>query len=260
MSENYILFNVEDSGVATLTLNRPEKYNAFIPEMIDQWTKVLAEAADNPAVRVIVLTGAGKAFCSGGDAGKMAHRATQDALTRKHFLWRQVHKIPLLLEQMDKPIIAAINGVARGAGLDMALMCDIRFMAESATVGESYINLGLIAGDGGAYYLPRLIGMDKALEIFWTGRAVGAKEAEQLGMVTRAVPDDQLMAVTYDLARRIAAQPFEAVRAYKRLTYQSRELSLAAHLDMVSSHVAALRDTDDHRQRIAAVVAKRAKT
>ena len=260
MAENYILFDVKPSGVATLTLNRPEKYNAFTPEMIDQWFEVLAKAADDPAVRVVVLTGAGKAFCAGGDAGKMEHRATQDALTQKHFLWRQVHKIPLLLEQLDKPIIAAINGVARGAGLDMALMCDIRFMAESANVGESYINLGLIAGDGGAYYLPKLIGMDKALEIFWTGRSVGAKEAEQLGMVTRAVPDDQLMAVTYELAERIAAQPFEAVRAYKRLTYQSRNLSLTAHLDMVSSHTAILRDTDDHRQRIAAVAAKRAKT
>ena len=160
MAENFILFDVKPSGVATLTLNRPEKYNAFTPEMIDQWFAVLSKAADDPAVRVIVLTGAGKAFCAGGDAGKMEHRATQDALTQKHFLWRQVHKIPLLMEQMDKPIIAAINGVARGAGLDMALMCDIRFMAESANVGESYINLGLIAGDGGAYYLPKLIGMD----------------------------------------------------------------------------------------------------
>ncbi len=260
MSEQMILFDVRASGVATLTLNRPEKYNAFTPEMIDQWEAVLRKAADDPAVKVIVLTGAGKGFCSGGDAGKMENRASLDALTQKHFLWRQVHRIPLLLEQMDKPIIAAINGVARGAGLDMALMCDIRFMAASANVAESYVNLGLVAGDGGAWYLPRMIGMDKALEIFWTGRAVGAEEAERLGMVTRAVPDDELMSVTYDLAEKIAAQPFEAVRAFKRLAYQGRTATLAAHLDAVSSQVTILRDTDDHRERVAQLASKQRKT
>ena len=141
--------------------------------------------------------------------------------------------------------------------MDMALMCDIRYMAESATLAESYIAMGLIAGDGGTYYLPRLIGLDKALEMFWTGRSVGAAEAERMGLVTRVVPDAELMASTYDLARRIAAQPFEAVRAYKRATYQGMEMGLAAHLDMVSSHTSILRDTPDHRAKVAAFLARK---
>ncbi|WEX12458.1 enoyl-CoA hydratase-related protein [Chelativorans sp. AA-79] len=248
--EKYILFETDEHGVATLTLNRPEKYNAFIPEMLTQWREKLAEARDDPKVHVVVLTGAGKAFCAGGDSGKMADRATENALTRKDFLWRQVHEIPLLLDRFEKPIIAAINGAARGAGLDMALMCDIRYMAESANVAESYINVGMIAGDGGGYYLPRLIGLDHALEICLTGRVVGSAEAKALGMVTHVVPDEELLPAAYKLARTIAEQPQAAIRMYKRSLYQSLSMTLSAHLDMVSSHTSVLRETPEHRERV----------
>ncbi len=115
-------------------------------------------------------------------------RAESDSFERKNYLHRHVHRIALLMERIDKPTIAAINGVARGAGMDMALMCDLRLMADSAQLAETYINIGLIAGDGGAWYLPRLIGNARALELFWTGRAVGAQEAERIGLVNRAVP------------------------------------------------------------------------
>jgi len=251
--ETLVLYQVDDFGVATITLNRPDKLNAFTPEMIDLWVAHLTAAGADTAVRVIVLTGAGRAFCAGGDAGKLNERAAADAMTRKDSLWRGVHRIPLLMEALDKPVICAINGTARGAGLDMALMCDIRLMARSASLAESYINIGVIAGDGGAYYLPRLVGIDRALEIFWTGRKVESDEAERLGVVTRVVDDADLMAATHELARRIAAQPTEAVRAYKRITYQSLNLPLATHLDMVSAHSAVLRDTEEHRQLVAAL-------
>lgn len=260
MSEPMVKLEVRPSGVATLLLNRPEKYNAFTPEMIEEWIAALHKADTDPAVKVIVLTGAGKAFCTGGDSGKMEKRASEDSLTQKHFLWRLVHKIPLLLEQMDKPIICAINGVARGAGMDMALMCDMRFMAASTNMAESYVNLGLVAGDGGAWYLPRIVGVDKALDILWTGRQIGAEEAERLGLVTRAVPDADLMKVTYEYAERLAAQPSESVRAFKRLVYQGLHMSLYAHLDAVSSQVTILRDTDEHRERVKQLAAKSRKT
>ena len=255
-----VLFSKDSDGIATLTLNRPEKYNAFTKDMIVAWTRLLAECEDDPSVKVIVLTGAGKGFCSGGDIGAQRERAKNDALERKDFLFRYVHTIARTMQRLDKPVIAAINGAARGAGLDMALMCDLRMMAQSATLAETYINVGLIAGDGGTYYLPRLIGVARALELFWTGRIVDAAEAERIGLVTRVVADDQLLPVTHELARTIAAQPFEAVRAYKRAVYQGLTMSLDAHLDMVSSHTSILRDTPEHRQRVEAFLQRRRKS
>ncbi|HYC49252.1 MAG TPA: enoyl-CoA hydratase-related protein [Burkholderiales bacterium] len=255
--ESLVLFDVDEHGVATITLNRPEKYNAFTKDMIIRWGTLLEQCESDPKIRVVVLTGAGKAFCSGGDIGAQKERAKNDALERKDFLWRHVHKIAFVMERMDKPTIAAINGAARGAGLDMALMCDLRVMADTATVAESYINVGLIAGDGGTYYLPRLIGLPRALELFWTGRAIGAAEADRIGLVNKVVPLGELMPATYELARAIAAQPFEAVRAYKRAVYQGMDMRLAAHLDMVSSHTSILRDTPEHREKVAAFLSRK---
>ena len=250
--DSTLMFSQDDDGIATLTLNRPDKYNAFTKDMIIRWGCLLEQCEADPKVKVVVLTGAGKAFCSGGDISAQKDRANNDSLERKDFLFRHVHKIALIMERMDKPTIAAVNGAARGAGLDMALMCDLRVMASTATLAESYINVGLIAGDGGTYYLPRIIGMSRALELFWTGRAIDAAEAERIGLVNQVVEFDHLMPATYELARRIAAQPFEAVRAYKRAAYQGMNMTLATHLDMVSSHTSILRDTPDHRNRVAA--------
>ncbi|MEP9378672.1 enoyl-CoA hydratase-related protein [Aquabacter sp. CN5-332] len=262
METDTIRFDVDGDGVATLLLNRPEKLNAFDRTMLERWNEALLRSMDDEAVKVIVLTGAGRAFCAGGDAGNMQKRAEspENALDRKDYLFRLVHTIALTMERLDKPVIAAINGAARGAGLDMALMCDIRVCTESATVAESYINLGLAAGDGGAWYLARLIGPDRALELLWTGRAVGAQEALELGLVTRVVPDDQLLPATYELARRIAAQSQPAIRMSKRIFYQSVNLPLVTHLDMVSSHMAVLRDTPEYRAKLAEVVARTRKS
>lgn len=254
-----ILLENDEQGVATLTLNRPDKMNAFDREMLKAWEAALLACEDDPKVRVIVLTGAGRAFCAGGDASDMKKRSADSALDRKDYLFRHVHKIALAMERMDKPVIAAVNGAARGAGMDLALMCDIRFASHSATFAESYVSLGLTAGGGGAWYLPRLTGLDHALEIIWTARAVGADEALKLGLVTRVVPAEALLAETYELARRIAAQPEHAVRFSKRAVYQGRDMSLMAHLDMVSSHIAVLRDTDDYRSKVAALIATKSR-
>jgi enoyl-CoA hydratase/carnithine racemase len=247
-----VCMDVAADGVATLTLNRPEQLNAFNLEMIAAWRAALEAAESDDRVKVVVVTGAGRAFCAGGDFEEMVKFSAMDALERKNFLYRNVHRIPLALERMDKPVLAAINGAARGAGLDMALMCDIRLMAQSATLAESYINIGLIAGDAGSWFLPRLIGTARALELFWTGRVVGAEEAERIGMVNRSVPDAELLPAAYELARTIAAKPTQAVRFFRRAVYQSQTMALAAHLDMVSSHMAVLEDLPEHRDGIAA--------
>lgn len=252
-----IKFEVDDMGVGMLTLNRAGKLNAFDVEMVDLWHRTLVEASDNDTVKVIIVTGAGKAFSAGGDVDYVRSFREQRVMGFKDFLWRHVHNVALTLERMEKPVIAAINGTARGAGLDMALMCDMRIAAESAVMAESYINLNMIAGDGGTYYLPRLIGLARALELFWTGREVAAAEAERIGLVNRVVPDDRLLDETIELARHIARQPQDAVRAFKRVVHHGLSQPLAAHLDMLSAQMAVLLDTDEHERRIDAFLARR---
>ncbi|MCL5742573.1 MAG: enoyl-CoA hydratase-related protein [Acidobacteria bacterium] len=249
MANEIITFSV-NAGVGILTLNRPHKLNAFNVAMVDRWSTILEGAINDPDIRVIIVTGAGRAFCAGGDATDMLDGLDAPPSEFKDFLWHHVHAIPKALERLDKPVIAALNGTARGAGLDMALMCDLRIAAESAVFAESYINLGLIAGDGGTYYLPRLIGSARALELFWTGDEISAREAERIGLVNRVVPDDQVMKASMDLARKIAGQPQEAIRYYKRAVRHGTNTTLAAHLDMVSSHMAVLQHTPDHRDRV----------
>lgn len=252
-----VVLTRDQHGVATLTLNRPERRNAFDTAMIDCWHGALNEALRNPEVRVIVLTGAGRAFCAGGDLDEGSRFRSQDSLGRKNFLWEHVHKIALALERADKPVIAAVNGAASGVGCDMALMCDLRIASRSAVFAESYIRLGLIAGDAGTYFLPRLIGTARALEIFWTGREVYPDEAERIGLVNRVVNDEELLPATYRLAREIASQPVHAVRFFKRTVYQSQNLALVTHLDMVSSHMAVLEDTREHHDALDALLNRR---
>ena len=251
-----ILYAVDADGIATLTLNRPDKHNAFTIPMIDRWAELLLQAEADPAVRVIVLTGAGKSFCAGGDLDEMQGFQTMTAQERKDWLFRHVHNVVRNMHRLDKPTIAAINGTARGAGLDFALMCDLRIAGQSTTLAESYINMGLIAGDAGAWFLPRLIGSAKALEMFWTGRVVKAEEADRIGLVNRVVPDDQILSTSLELARQIAGQPQQAVRYFKRMVRQSPNISLDAHLDLISSHMSILEDSDDHRNKVAAFLKK----
>ena len=238
-------------GVAVLTLNRPDKLNSFNRTMIAEWERALNMAANDVAARVVVLTGAGRAFCAGGDADEMAEMQNADNVTRRDYL-RGIHHIPLAMERLDKPVIAAVNGAARGAGMDMAIMCDLRVAAASATFAESYINMGLISGDGGMYFLPRLIGAARALELLWTGRVIDASEAERIGLVNRVVPDAEVLTAALKLAAEIAGQAQEAVRVTKRSVYQSLTNSLGSHLDSVASHMAVLYDTPEFQARLKA--------
>src|SRR5262249_7862081 len=169
-----LTFTVEEH-TAVLTLNRPDKRNAFDTRMLDLWAEALLECQQRSDVRVVIITGAGGAFCAGGDIEEMQQRLSSSPLAHKRFI-ESVHRVPLTMATMDKPIIGAVNGAAMGAGMDMALACDIRFASINARFAASYVRMGLAPGDGGAYFLPRIVGTAKALELLWTGDVIDAEK------------------------------------------------------------------------------------
>ncbi|OGL13838.1 MAG: enoyl-CoA hydratase [Candidatus Rokubacteria bacterium RIFCSPLOWO2_12_FULL_71_22] len=250
-----LLYEVKDK-IATITLNRPDKLNAFTGPMIDAWAKALAEAQADDAVNVLVVTGSGRAFCAGGDVGRMKE-GKPTPLDNKNQLWENIHRVPRTLEAMDKPVIAMVNGLAVGAGMGMCLMCDVRIASDEARFSTGYVRVGLVPGDGDTYFLPRLLGPAKALELLWTADFVDAQEALRLGIVNRVAPTGDLAQQTQTLARQIADGPQVPIRMIKRLVYQSLRLDLRTHLDLVSSHMAVVRDTLDHAEGVAAFKEKR---
>jgi enoyl-CoA hydratase/carnithine racemase len=255
MEKADLLYRTE-GNVASIVLDRPEARNAFSNNMIHLWQESLERARADNDVRVVVLTGNGDTFCSGGDIRDMAEGKLV-SWDMKNFLWEGVHRIVLAMEDLDKPVIAAINGAAMGAGLDMALMCDMRLCSDRARLGESYILMGLVPGDGGAFFLPRLVGVAKAMELLLTGQAIDPAEAARIGLVNRVVPHESLMDETMKLARRIAAMPPQAIRMMKRAVYQSLGSPLRTHLDYISSQLSLLSETDDHREAARAFLEKR---
>ena len=225
--------------------------------MITLWRDRLQEARDDDDIRVLVLTGRGGTFCSGGDIRDMAEGKLR-SWDMKRFLWDGVHRIVLAMEDLDKPVIAAVNGAAMGAGMDMALMCDIRVCSDRARFAESYVTMGVVPGDGGAYFLPRVVGLSTALEMLLTGDVLDARQAREAGIVSRIVPHDSLMDEAVALASRIARHPPLAVRMTKRAVYQALESPLRNHLDYISSQIALLAETDDHMEAARAFMEKRA--
>jgi len=244
MSE--IEFAVDD-GVGVLTLNRPARRNAFTLSMIDLWAETLTAAARDSAVRVVVLTGAGKGFCSGIDFRELDD-IEDSPIAHRQMLTSGIHQVAHAVESLDKPLIAAVNGSAVGAGMDMALMCDVRYMATSASFCEGYIDAGLIPGDGGCYYLPRIVGESKALELLWTGDTVTAAEAVGLGLATGVFADDDLLDEVSQLARRIASKAPLPVQLIKSTVRRSRRMDVASSLDLAASHAAVIMATEDFRE------------
>ena len=256
MSE--LLFE-RQGGVAVITLNRPDSGNAFTLEMLADWERALRECIADDAIRAVVLTGAGRIFCSGGDVKRMARNAAagQGPWDRSKYLTDHVHRIPLTVLELDKPYLVAVNGAATGAGMDMALMGDLRFAAESARFAESYIKVGFVAGDGGAWMLPRLIGTPKALEMLWTGDFVAAAEAERIGLVNKVLPDAELLPHTMAVAERLASGPTVAIRLMKRMVRQGASSSFPEALSFAASCVGVVSGTEDYREATAAFAAKR---
>lgn len=248
-------FDVAD-GIATITLDRPERMNAFTFEMIDAWSDALRRCRTDDAVRVIVVTGAGTAFCSGGDIVEMADRLEQQPVDRKRELTERVQRIAVALADLDKPVIAAINGVATGAGLDLALACDLRYAAASARMAETYIRVGLVPGAGGAHFLPRLVGVAKAMEMFFTGDFIDAPEALRLGIVNQVFPDASFRDDVRAVAARIARQSPLPINLMKRALRASLSNDLATNLDLISSHYGIVTATDEHKEAVRRFIAK----
>lgn len=260
-----LLFEVKDS-IATITLNRPESFNAFSEEMIQSWIAALEVVRDDDTIRVLLLKGNGKAFCAGGDIKAMAagngfFESAEDisstALARKNSLWKRVQRVPLLLEEIDKPVICQMHGYSMGAGLDMALMCDIRIAAESAKFAESYVNVGIVPGDGGAYFLPKLVGIDQALDMLWNARVLTAEEAKEKGLVTFVVADEELDSFVQSYIEKLSNGPQEAIRIIKRAVYQSQTMTLRSSLDYISSKMGIVTELQDYKEGVSAVLEKR---
>ncbi|AJE49203.1 enoyl-CoA hydratase/isomerase family protein [Celeribacter indicus] len=255
MSED-LLFEVAD-GVATITINRPDKRNSFTDEMVRQWVGWLEECRTREDVRVIVFTGSDTAFSAGGDMGGMKGKAERTPLEARAGIVANTQSLARCVETIEKPVIAAINGVAVGGGLDIALMCDVRLATASARMAETYAKMGLVPGVGGAWFLPRIVGQSVALDMFWTARWVGAEEALSLGLVNHVYPDESFREEVAAYARRIAEAAPLSVHFIKQLVRQSLDVDLRTHLDALASHIALVRTSSDHKEAVAAFKEKR---
>lgn len=226
-----IIYSVED-WIATITLNRPETMNSLTETMISEWVEAIEEARGDPNVRVLVVTGAGRGFCSGMDVRRAASRAEPPPLySRRNFMRLGIHRVPRALESFDKPYIASINGPAAGAGMDMASMADIRIMSDRAKVGMTFVRMGLIPGDAGCYFLPRIVGIAKALELIWSGRMIDAEEALRIGYVSKIVPHDELPAATKEFCLQFTQAPV-ATQMAKRLLWRGMDMYRNINLEM----------------------------
>ncbi len=251
-----LLYQVAE-GVATITLNRPDKLNALSDDMVTDWVAALDEARHDDMVRVLVVTGAGRGFCLGADVGKMEQAGGVTPISVRERLEQGLQRIPLSLSTFAKPVIAAVNGVAAGAGLDFALMADLRFAASSARMAETYARLGLVPGAGGAWFLPRIVGSAKALEMLWTADFVEAEEALRIGLVNRVFPDAELMPRTLEFARRLASMPPLSVQFIKQAVYQGQAADLKTGLSQITSYLAIARTSQDQAEAMAAFREKR---
>lgn len=256
--ENADIIYTKENGIAKLTLNRPDKMNAFTPEMSDGMYNAVKDTATDKNVRVLIITGTGRAFCSGADVKAMAQRASSpDRQQSSATPDKAATALHLLMQQCNKPIIGAINGVAVGAGLDFACACDIRIASDKARFAQLFVRRGLIPVAGGTYFLPRLVGLDKAFLMTWTGDMIDAHEAERIGLVTMVVPHDELEIVAMELAEKLAKGAPLAIQRSKRAIYDSLALDLEESLKYAGSIVQELMQTNDHKEGARAFVEKR---
>ncbi|MDQ2803285.1 MAG: enoyl-CoA hydratase [Pseudomonadota bacterium] len=250
-----LLERVED-GVATLTLNRPERLNAFSAAMLDSLHAALTRLAQDDAVGAIVLTGAGRGFCAGGDVKDMATRTGQTFEQRVERIER-MHRLPQLMRRLPKVLIAMVNGVAVGAGLGMAMACDLRIGARSARFGTGFGGIAYSGDFGGAWLLTRLVGSAKARELYLLGDVIDAPEAARIGLIGQLVDDATLAETTTALARRIAAGPRLAYGYMKRNLLAAETEPLSAVLDLEAVHQARTGLSEDHREAVTAFAEKR---
>ena len=258
MVEKYGTILIEkDKGITTITLNRPDKLNAQSPQLMQELSSALVEAEEDDNARVLIITGAGRAFCAGGDVElDVSHVATLSAFEWREYI-AKFYGVHQRIYHMEKPVIAAINGVAAGGGCDLAMACDIRIASEKAKFGMAYIGMGIISDLGGIYFLPRLVGMGKAKLLSFTGDIIDAKYAEQIGLVDQVVPENELKPVVDELARKLANGPSLAIGMYKHTMHKSANMDLDTSLKFVNHLQYLLLNTEDFKEGFKAFLEKR---
>ena len=259
MNMNYenILFDITD-GVAMLTLNRPDKLNSFTQAMHDEVRHALHKVGADKSVRVFVLTGAGRGFCAGQDLSDRAVEPGARPVDLGDSVEKNYAPLVLALRALPMPVICAVNGVAAGAGANIALACDIVLAAKSASFVEVFCKLGLIPDTGGTYFLPRLIGNARAMGLAMLGEKLSAEKAEAWGLIWKAVPDEELAAETQAMARHFASAPTKGLAFTKQALYASPHNTLQQQLTLECGMMSELGRSDDYREGVAAFMEKRA--
>jgi 2-(1,2-epoxy-1,2-dihydrophenyl)acetyl-CoA isomerase len=254
------ILHEKDGHVVTITMNRPAKLNAYSEVMVHEILRALADARDDDAVRAVILTGAGRGFCSGGDIGRdfqyparyRGHRMESMLEMREN-----MHELVKFLQRFDKPVIAAVNGAAVAGGLTLALSCDFRIAAESAKLGDTSLRFGLIPDEGGAYFFPRFLPLDRALKMSLFSEVYTAREAAALGLVTEVVPDPELMPTARAWATRLSEGPPIAIRITKRMMYKQLSMMLDNALEDAAMATLFTNYTEDVKEGTAAFHEKR---
>jgi len=261
MSDPIVLLDIKDR-IATVTLNDPDRRNPVTGNnMIESLLSAFDKVQNDPDVSVMILTGAGSAFCAGGDIKAMHSKTDQFGMspldTAESYI-NGIQRIPLALYNMDVPTIAAVNGPAVGAGCDLTMMCDMRIASERAKFGEVFLNLGIIPGDAGSWFLIRRLGYQKAAELTFSARMVEAAEALEMDMVLKVVPHDELMDRAREMAAVIAAKPPRTVRTAKRLLRSAERVDLPDYVNTLAAFQALMHQTSDHHEALSAFLEKRA--
>ncbi|MGN7439691.1 crotonase/enoyl-CoA hydratase family protein [Pseudomonas lactis] len=250
-----------EGGIVTVRMNHPDTRNVLTTrEQIQEFVDLCAELRRDMSVRVMVLTGNGSAFCAGGNVKDMHERGgifAGSPYELRNTYRDGIQRIPLAIYELDIPVIAAVNGPAMGAGLDLACMCDIRLAAPKAIFAESFVRLGIVPGDGGAWLLPRIIGIPKASLMAFTGDAIDAAKALEWGLVEQVCTHETLQSEAQALARRIASNPGHALRLCKRLLREGQHMRLDSLLELSAAYQALAHHTEDHQEAVAAFVDKR---
>ena len=256
MAYETILTEIKD-GVFTITLNRPEKLNSFNDKMFIELTDAVKQVERDASARCVVVTGAGKGFCAGQDLSSAKERMLIGDISYGHHLRQTYNPLIVRMINLPKPIIAAINGAAAGAGMSLAMACDLRLAAESASFLQAFVKIGLVPDAGSSWLLQRLVGRTRAMELMLTGKKIGAKEALEWGLVNQVLPNDDLMKATNELARSLATMPTKAIGLIKRMTDYSATHTLAESLDYEADMQEVAGRTADHREGLMAFLEKR---
>jgi len=252
---------VDKNGpVVTMTMNQPELRNVLTGNSaVEDFVDACSRIARDPTVRAVILTGAGTMFCAGGNLKEMQRYSKEkvDPITISDEYRRGIQRLPLALYNLEVPVIAAVNGGAIGAGCDLACMCDIRIAATSAYFAESFVKLGIVPGDGGAWLLPRIVGQSRAAEMSFTGDPISAQVALDCGLVSRVVPGEELLDVANELAQRIVCNSGPAIRMTKRLLREGQYVRLESLLELSATYQALAHKTSEHEEAVAAFLEKR---